>query len=177
MTTKKRTFLIAGISIAALTQIALCLFVYVCFREFLGSVYSGRDCNYCNIDNIESRVRIDIPPVNDCECMYDADEDSKTVYFSVKMEKINPEKYITNNALKPLNTSHPLDLSHFFKLTIKPDITIENPDNYYYKIEDSAREFSIVLFDKLTGDLWIYLKYRDAIPVKYVAKSHTYTSF
>jgi hypothetical protein len=93
------------------------------------------------------------------------------------LEKVNSETYIKTNELKLLDTSNnQIDVSHFFKLTNKPDI--ENSDNYYCKVRDEEQEFAIVLFDKLTGDLWIYLKYRDVIPAnKHVVKSHSYKSF
>jgi hypothetical protein len=171
----KRAFLIVGISIV---WISFLLFFYFSFRNFLGDVYVGRDCKYCNIDNVESRVRINIPQINDgIECIYNAEDDSKTVYFSVMLKKINLETYIKTNNLKLLEKSNQIDISHFLKLTIRPNIDIENFDNYYYKIQDGEQESSTVLFDKSTGDLWIYLKYKDTIPDRYVIHSHSYKSF
>ena len=171
----KKIFWVVGVSIIS---ISFLFFVYRSFRNFLGDVYVGRNCKYCNIDNIESRVRINIPKINDnIECIYDAEDDSKTVYFSVKLNKINLETYLKTNRFKLLDKSNQIDISHFLKLTNKPDIVAENPDNYYYNVRDGERESSIVLFDKSTGDLWIYLKYKDAIPAKYNIKSHSYKSF
>lgn len=169
---KKRIFWLIGIGIIAWS--AVTVLVYFSFKNFLGDVYVGRDCNYCKIDNIETRVQINIPKVNDStECIYDAEEDSKTVYFSVITEKIDIDKYIEVNKLKHLDTLGQIDISYFLKLEKKPDINVENLDNYYYKTdENSAREFSIVLFDKSIGDLWVYLKYKDTIPAKHVNPSH-----
>jgi hypothetical protein len=175
----KKAFWITGLCVAGIVlNILICYSVYYAFRSFLGDIYVGRDCNCCNIDNIEVRVGINISSINkNIECIYDADDDSKTVYFSVKLEKLDVEKYLITNDLKPINTFRQIDLSHFLKLSIKPNIALENIENYYHKIQDGENEFSIVLFDKLTGDLWIYLKYKDAIPDGYKFMSHSHKSF
>ncbi|MCL2040998.1 MAG: hypothetical protein FWG84_03010 [Bacteroidales bacterium] len=103
---RKKVFLIAGISLSIMASIAIELLVFISVRSFLGHVYSGRDCNYCNIDNIEVRVGINIPGIDDVDCIYDAEEDSKTVHFSVKLKKVDVEKYKEVIAAKYVKPSH-----------------------------------------------------------------------
>ena len=134
---------------------------------YVGLFFLSRESNSCkrfNIDNIETRIRIDIPSIYDdseCfSCILDKAENTKTNYFKIRTDVVNMDRYIERNSFISVSESD-LDLSVFGKLVKIPEITPENMQNYCYNSGEGKRTDWMAIVNKNSGDLWVYMKYKE----------------
>ena len=126
---------------------------------------NDKSCNrFNNIDNIETRIRIDIPSVyrRESYCMLDKAENTKTNYFRIRTDKMDMDRYVERNSFIPFNGAD-LDLSVFEKLCKIPEITLDNRHNFYYNLGVGKRIRTdwLAILDKNSGDLWVHMIYKD----------------
>ena len=130
---------------------------------------NSNSCEWFNIDNIELRAHIDIPAIEskDCSCILDKEDDSKTNYFKIRTDAVDMDIYIKINRFISVNEAD-MDLSVFGKLSKTPEITPENIQEYYYNSGynpgEGKRTHWLAIVDKNSGDLWVYLKYKEIQP-------------
>ena len=125
----------------------------------------SNSCERFNIDNIEIRTHIDIPSIYsdpDCfSCILDKAANTKTNYFRIRTDKVDMDRYVERNSFIPVNEVIDLDLSVFEKLTKIPEITPDNIKNHYYNSGKGKRTDWLSILDKNSGNLWVYMKYKD----------------
>ena len=131
---------------------------------------NSNSCKWANIDNIELRAHFDIPKIEpgSCICIKDKEDgDSKTNYFKIHTDVVDMERYVHRNKFKPVHEQD-LDLSVFGKLTKIPEITPENVQDYYYNAGynpgKGKRTHWLAIVNKSSGDLWVYMKYKEIKP-------------
>jgi hypothetical protein len=131
------------------------------------SIANSNSCNYCNIDNIELRAHFDIPEIEQGSsiCIKDKEDgNSKTNYFKIRTDAVDMVRYVDRNRFVPVNETD-LDLSVFERLSKIPEITPENIQEYYYNSGfnpgKGKRTHWLAIVDKNSGDLWVYMKYKD----------------
>ena len=117
------------------------MFILIAIVSILGgcvgcvlSMANSNSCNYCNIDNIELRAHFDIPATEPGSniCIKDKDDgNSKTNYFKIRTDAVDMVRYVDRNKFKPVNEAD-MDVSVFDRFPIKPEITPENIERYYY---------------------------------------------
>ena len=75
---------------------------------------------------------------------------------------VEMDGYVERNFFIPVNETD-LDLSVFDKLTKVPEITPDNMQNFYYSlgIGKRIRTDWLAILDKNSGDLWVYMQYKD----------------
>ena len=132
------------------------------------SIGNSNSCNYCNIDNIELRAHFDVPATEPGSniCIKDKEDgNSKTNYFKIS-DAVDMVRYVERNRFVPVNEAN-LDLSVFGKLPKIPEITPENIQDYYYNAGfnpgKGKRTHWLAIVDKNSGDLWVYMKYKELI--------------
>ena len=130
---------------------------------------NSNSCERFNIDNIELRAHIDIPAIEseNCSCILDKEDDSKTNYFKIRTDAVDMDRYIERNYFVSVNEGD-MDLSVFGKLSKIPEITPENIQEYYYNSGynqgKGKRTHWLAVVDKNSGDLWVYMKYKEVQP-------------
>ena len=130
------------------------------------AVINSNSCNRFNIDNIETRIGIDIPSIchdDECSsCILDKAANTKINYFRIRTDVEDMDRYVERNSFIPVNGTD-LDLSVFEELTKKPEITPDKKQKFYYSlgIGKSKRTDWLAILDKNSGDLWVYMKYKD----------------
>ncbi|MDR2233749.1 MAG: hypothetical protein LBE56_11625 [Tannerella sp.] len=131
---------------------------------------NSNSCTWCNIDNIELRAHFDIPATEPGSniCIKDKDDgNSKTNYFKIRTDTVDMVRYVDRNSFKPVYDAD-MDLSVFGKFPKIPKITPENIQGYYYKSGHNTgkgkRTHWLAIVDKNSGDLWVYLKYKEVQP-------------
>ena|GEM_PF-2538718 len=129
----------------------------------------SNSCERFNIDNIETRTNIDIPSIyggNECpecsSCILDEAANTKTNYFRIHIDAVDMDRYVERNSFKSVSGVD-LDLSVFEKLVKLPKITPDNIQSHYYNsnIGKGIRTDWLAVLDKNSGDLWVYMKYKD----------------
>jgi len=136
---------------------------------------NSNSCYMFNIDNIELRAHIDIPSIESgkCSCILDKEDDSKINYFKIRTDEVNMDRYIERNSFVPINETD-IDLSVFGKLSKTPEITPDNIQGYYYNSGynpgKGKRTHWLAIVDKNSGDLWVYMKYKEVQPDSVVKK-------
>ena len=129
-------------------------------------IINSNNCERFNIDNIETRIPIDIPSIHsdpDClSCILDKSANTKTNYFKIRTDALDMDGYVERNYFIPVNEAD-LDLSVFRKLIKTPEITPGKLQNFYYSlgIDKRLRTDWLAILDKNNGDLWVYMKYKD----------------
>jgi len=127
---------------------------------------NSNSCKWANIDNIELRAHIDIPAIEtgSCICILDKEDDSKTNYFKIRTDAVDMDRYVERNSFISVNDTD-MDLSVFGKLSKNPEITPENIQGYYYNsgynTGKGKRTHWLAIVNKNSGDLWVYLKYKE----------------
>ena len=139
---------IIGIGIIAYSGIRVLVFVIV----------ESNSCERFNIDNIETRIHIDIPSIESCSCMLDQAANTKTNYFKIRSD-VDMERYVGQNSFRSVSEAN-LDYSVFGELVKVPETTPENLPNYYYNSGKGKRTDWLAIVDKNSGDLWVYMKYK-----------------
>ena len=141
--------------------------VFVGYGGCVGCVLVIAESNNCeryNIDNIELRTGIDIPTIcrdQECRsCILDKTANTKTNYFRILTDVEDMDRYVARNSFIPVNEVD-LDLSVFAELVKIPEITSDNKQNFYYNSGIIKRTRRLAVLDKNSGDLWIYIKYKD----------------
>ncbi len=140
--------------------------VIIGYGGCMGCVFyiaTSNSCERFNIDNIELRARIDIPEIEagSCSCKLDKEENTKTNYFKIRTDAVDMDRYVERNWLKAINDVD-LDLSVFGKLEKIPEITDDNKHRYYYNSGNGKQtDYFLSIVDKSSGDLWVYIKYKD----------------
>ena len=134
------------------------------------SIGNSNSCTYCNIDNIELRAHFDIPAIEPGSniCIKDKEDgDSKTNYFKIRTDAVDMVRYVDRNKFKPVNNAD-MDVSVFDRFPKTPEITPENIGRYYYNAGynpgKGKRTHWLAIVDKNSGDLWVYLKYKEVQP-------------
>ena len=133
-------------------------------------IANSNSCERFNIDNIELRAHFDIPKIEQgsCICIKDkGDGNSKTNYFKIPIDVVDMGRYVYRNNFIPVHGKD-LDLSVFGKLPQNPEITPENIERYYYNSGynpgKGKRTHWLAIVDKSSGDLWVYMKYKEVQP-------------
>ena len=67
------------------------------YRSLVSHIYNKVDCQEFNIDNIEVRTGIDIPPVTKAECQCNEDKTVKISTFTLDSAKLDLESYVLRN--------------------------------------------------------------------------------
>jgi len=126
-----------------------------CF-QYIGN---SNSCGGPNIDNIELRAHIDIPAIEQesRSCNYDKERKIKTNYFKIRTDVVDMDRYVERNSFIPVNEAN-MDLSVFDIFATKPEITLDNMQNYYYNSGERKSTDWLAIVDKNSGDLWIYMK-------------------
>ena len=130
------------------------------------AMINSNSCERFNIDNIETRIPVGIPSVHsdpDCfSCILDKVANTKTNYFKIRTDAVDMDGYVERNYFIPINEAD-LDLSVFGKLTKIPKITPDKMGNFYYSLGIGKRMRTdwLAILDKNSGDLWVYMKYKD----------------
>ena len=132
---------------------------------FVQTIINSNSCNRFNIDNIETRIPLDIPERYsgpDCSsCILDKAANTKTNYFKIRTDMVEMDRYVNRNFFIPVNETY-LDLSVFGKLAKIPEITPDNIQNFYYSLGTGNRRTDwLAILDKNSGDLWVYMQYKD----------------
>jgi hypothetical protein len=122
----------------------------------------SNSCELYNIDNVELRAHIDIPSIEteDCSCKLDKTENTKINYFKIRTSAVNMNRYVERNSFMSVNEIN-MDLSVFDKFSKIPEITSDNMQNYYYNSGQDQRTDWLTVLNKASGDLWVYMKYKD----------------
>ena len=127
---------------------------------------NSNSCKWFNIDNIEFRAHFDIPAIEaeSCSCILNKEDDSKTNYFKISTNTVDMDRYIERNSFVSVNEID-MDLSVFGTLSKTPEITPENVQRFYYNSGynpgKGKRTHWLAIVDKNSGDLWVYMKYKE----------------
>jgi len=126
------------------------------------ATFNSNSCERFNIDNIETRIRVDIPSImrEQSECFLNKVENTKTNYFRIRTDVEDMDRYVIRNSFIPVIDTDLLDLSVFEKLAKIPEITPDNIQNFYYNSGIGNYSDWLALVDKNSGDLWVYMKYK-----------------
>ena len=122
----------------------------------VNGIKSQRDCEWANIDNVEFHAHVNIPYIHDANCNFDSETNTKFAYFAVDKEKVNPEEYIAANHLEkvdPESLTYSDFLDHDRKGMIAGELYQKNCDDLDAKAK--------VVFDKISGGLWVTINYAD----------------
>ena len=130
------------------------------------AIINSNSCGQFNIDNIETRIPVGIPSVHsdpECfSCILDKVANTKTNYFKIRTDLVDMDGYVERNFFIPVNEAD-LDLSVFGNLTKIPEVKPNETQNFYYSlgIDKRVRTDWLAVLDKNSGDLWVYMKYKD----------------
>ena len=130
---------------------------------------NSNSCAMFNIDNIELRAHIDIPAIESerCICILDREDESKTNYFKIRTDAVDMDRYVERNNFISANEAD-IDLSVFGRLSKIPEITPENIQRFYYNSGynpgKGKRTHWLAIVDKNSGDLWVYMIYKEGQP-------------
>ena len=155
-------------------KITMCVLISIIGIGILGyhgvsrlaqAMMNSNSCERFNIDNIETRIPVGIPSIHSdpgCfSCILDKAANTKTNYFKIRTDVVDMDGYVERNYFIPVNETD-LDLSVFEKLTKAPEITPAKMQQFYYSLGiDKQRTDWLAVLDKNSGDLWVYMKYKD----------------
>ena len=152
----------------AVTIIGIVIIGYGGFRgckSLIDAAFESNSCERFNIDNIETRTRIDIPSSicgePECfSCILDKAANTKTNYFRIRTDVEDMDRYVERNSFISVYEAD-MDLSVFGELAKKPEIKPDNMRNIYYNSGKGNRTDWLAILDKNSGDLWVYMKYKD----------------
>jgi hypothetical protein len=143
------------------TIIGIGIIGYVGLWGLFQTIVVSNSCICYNIDNIEVRTNIDIPSIFDNpQCFRNKTPNTKTNHFRINTVEVNMDRYVERNSFISVSDVD-LDLSVFEKFVKKPEITPENVQNFYYNLGERKRTDWLSVVDKKSGDLWIYMEYKN----------------
>ena len=143
--------------IVPLLILALCVFAFMGFKGFVNSIRNQRTCEWAIIDNIELHAHIDVPKVTKCDCDYDNISNTKKASFNIDKNNLKTDEYVQHYSLKELRSFTQLDHNEF--LNLNKEALVDS--HLYYKTGISNGEEYAILFDELSGRLWVTIKYKD----------------
>ncbi|OJW82042.1 MAG: hypothetical protein BGO69_15705 [Bacteroidetes bacterium 46-16] len=127
-------------------------------RSFIRYIYDRRDCEAFNIDNIELHTRVDIPEISTYSCVYSKELNTKLAHFDINKDQVDMDRYIRGNHFKQFSNSIRLD-----ELLVN-DIRFGELQDYsdiYYTSGSYHGETWQTLLNKLTGRLWVIIRFKD----------------
>jgi len=125
-------------------------------------IFYSNSCKRFNIDNIETRIRVDIPSIygDQMECFLDKAAKTKTNYFRIRTDEVDMDRYVERNAFISAYGVN-LDLSVFQILAKTPKITPDNIQDFYYNSGTGIRTSEwLAIVNKNSGDLWVYMNFK-----------------
>lgn len=148
MSTKK-IIIVGGIAVFAL--LGLGFFGLVSFTE---KIANSRDCESFNVDHIEVRAKVNIPPVLDADCNYDADKKRKTTVFILNKQVFDIVEYSQLHDFRKTD-SVPANFRDFDADGIS---ALKNPKLFLREGKTQTNSYSMLL-DTQSGKLWVDLRY------------------
>ncbi len=82
---------------ALITISVLLLLGFVGCKSLINHIYNRTDCERFNIDNIEVRTGIDIPPVSEVICEFKESERTKVAVFTLERASLDLARYVKRN--------------------------------------------------------------------------------
>ena len=143
------------------------LISFLSIYGFWHACFNSNNCVGFNIDNIETRIRIDIPSIysGQSECFCDKAVNTKTNYFKIRIDSKDMDRYVKRNSFISVIEPDLLDLSVFEKLAEIPEITTANMEDFYYNSGTGNYTDWLAIVNKNSGDLWVYIKYKKNKPL------------
>lgn len=148
MSTKKLLLLTIAIIVAI-----ICL-GFLGVRTFAQKVVNNRDCEWANIDHIEMRARVNIPPVSYVDCDYDKASKRKTTVFTLNKSLFDVEEYSLEHGFKRIDAA-PENFGDFDKEGIAHAAA---SDLFYREGQTETNSYKMLL-DTKNGKLWVDLQY------------------
>ncbi|RZJ70936.1 hypothetical protein [Flavobacterium sp.] len=147
MNTKKLLLLTLAILISVVSL------AFLGVKTFVTTVADSRDCDWANIDHIEMRAAVDIPPVLDSECDYNPARKRKTTIFTLDKEKFDVSGYSKKFGYEKVD----LAPKNFFDFD-GAIASLDAPQFYVRKGKTETTAYHM-LFDANSGKLWVDLQY------------------
>lgn len=147
MEAKKITLLVIAI-VAAIVCLG-----FMGIRAFTTKVMNSRDCEWANIDNIEMRIKVDVPATLDCNCNYVEATDTKTSTFTLDTEDLDFAGYAKKNSFVKMKPGEKVPEGFF------ANNEFGNTESLYYREGATKWEKYKMVLDPKNGKLWVYLKY------------------
>lgn len=145
---KKKLLLL---TLAILVSVVSLAFLGV--KTFVTSVADSRDCDWANVDHIEMRAAVDIPPVIDSDCNYNPSTKRKTTIFTLNKKKFDALSYSKKFGYEKAEMA-PKNFSEFDREIA----SLGNPDFFVRKGQTETTKYHM-LFDANSGKLWVDLQY------------------
>lgn len=148
MSTKK-IIIVGGIAVFAL--LGLGFFGLVSATE---KIANSRDCESFTVDHTEVRAKVNIPPVLDADCNYNAAEKRKTTVFMLNKQVFDIVEYSQMHDFRKTD-SIPANFREFDADGIS---ALENPELFLREGKTQTNSYSMLL-DTQSGKLWVDLRY------------------
>ena len=148
MNTKKILLLTAAIVVAV-----ICL-AFFAVKSAVENIASDTDCGMFNLDHIEMRAAVDIPPSTQVDCQYDEATKRNTTIFSIDSQGFDLMAYATKFDFEPVNRV-PRNFAEFDDQGLK-EIGISK---LYLRQGATPTTRYDMLLDIKSGKLWVDLHY------------------
>lgn len=134
--------------------VALVCLGFLGVRTFAQKVTNNRDCEWANIDHIEMRAAVNIPPVSYADCDYDETSKRKTTVFTLNKNLFDIEEYSLEYGFKRIAAA-PENFCDFDKEGIAHAAA---SDLFYREGQTETNSYKMLL-DAKNGKLWVDLQY------------------
>lgn len=134
--------------------VALICLGFLGVRTFVQQVADNRDCEWANVDHIEMRAVVNIPPVKNFDCDYQPDLNRKTTVFELDLSKFDVSDYVSKFGYRNV-VSVPENFSEFDSNGVeKADVS-----SLFYREGTTETNSYKILLDAKSGKLWVDLQY------------------
>ena len=133
---------------------------YFGLRVLARAIYAQRTCGMFNIDNIEMHARVDIPDIEDFDCEYIEDLNTKLARFDIDKAEMDMDRYIRRNNFKKFNPANRSVLLDSLIVRKSKVYSLLVSDMYYTSGAYKGETWQSLL-NNSTGTLWVVIRYQD----------------